>query len=209
MRISWLGHASFLIESGGSGLVTDPYDGIGLTFPEVSADVVTSSHGHFDHCATHLVAGEPVVVSSAGEHEIMPFRITGFPTFHDDADGSKRGSNIAFMIEAEGLRVCHLGDLGHALSDRDISALGRIDVLMIPVGGTYTIDSAVAAKVVESLQPGFVLPMHYKIKGLSLPIAGVVDFTNRFPNTSEADFLDLRAGELSEETEIVVLELKS
>lgn len=197
-----------MIGSGGRKLVTDPYDGIGLEFPAVSADVVTTSHSHFDHCATGLVGGNPSVVSGAGETSQEPFLIRGFATYHDESGGSQRGDNTVYVIEAEGVRVCHLGDLGHGLSADEAAEFGRIDVLMIPVGGTYTVDAAAAAGVVETLGPKVVLPMHYRVEGLSLPIAGVSEFTDRYRNVREADFLEITEGQLPEETEIVVLKPK-
>ncbi len=205
MRITWLGHSSFLVDSGGKKLVTDPFDGIGIEFPPVSADVVTTSHDHFDHCATGVVGGSPKVVSGTGEFSEGPFAIAGFPTYHDESGGSQRGGNTVYVIEAEGLRVCHLGDLGHQLSPETVAKLGRVDVLMAPVGGVYTIDAAGASQVVEVLKPRVVLPMHYKIPGLSLGVAEVSEFSSRFANVREADALEVAAGELPEETEVVIL----
>lgn len=205
MRITWLGHASFLIESGEKKLVTDPYDKIGLEFPAVAADVVTTSHSHFDHCATDKVGGTPKVISGTGKFEETPFVIMGFATYHDESKGSERGDNTVYVIEAEGLRVCHLGDLGHQLSDDEAVKFGRVDVLMVPVGGNYTIDAAGAAQVVEVLNPKIVLPMHYKVPGLSLPISSVVDFTNRFKTVRETEVLDITGNTLPMETEILVL----
>ena len=209
MRITWLGHASFLIESGGGKLVTDPFDGIGLEFPAVSADVVTTSHSHFDHNAAGKVGGGPVVISKAGESAQGPFAITGIATYHDESEGSERGENTVYVIEAEGLRVCHLGDLGHQLSGGQATAIGRVDVLMVPVGGVYTVDAADAAQVADALGPNVILPMHYKIEGLSLPIADVSEFTARFEKVREADFLEIISGELPEETGVVVLKRQS
>jgi L-ascorbate metabolism protein UlaG (beta-lactamase superfamily) len=209
MRITWLGHASFLIESGGKKLVTDPFDKIGLPFPSVEADVVTSSHSHFDHNAVNLVSGSPQALSGPGEFGEGPFRITGIPTFHDESGGSERGDNTVYVIEAEGLRVCHLGDLGHSLSAEQESALGRVDILMIPVGGTYTIDAPAAAQVAGSLRPSVVLPMHYKIPGLSLPIAEVTEFTGLFESVRKAESLEITTDSLPAETEVVVLTRES
>ena len=209
MQITWLGHASFMIESGGNKLITDPFDKIGLPFPAVEANAVTSSHSHFDHNAANLVGGNPQVFTGPGEFEEGPFKIAGFPTYHDESGGSERGENTVFVIEAEGLRVCHLGDLGHALSPEQVSALGRVDVLMIPVGGMYTIDASAAAQVAASLKPSLVLPMHYKIQGLSLPIAEVSEFTRLHENVREADSLDVKSESLPGQTEVVVLKRKS
>jgi len=209
MRVTWLGHASFLIESGGNALVTDPFDKIGLPFPSVKADVVTSSHSHFDHSAASLVGGDPQVFSDADQFEAGPFKITGISTFHDESGGSMRGENTVYVIEAEGLRVCHLGDLGHTLAADQAAALGKVDILMIPVGGTYTIDARAAARVVKLLQPSVVLPMHFKIPGLSLPIAEVSEFTRLQENVRKADSLEITSVSLPGQTEVVLLKRKS
>jgi L-ascorbate metabolism protein UlaG (beta-lactamase superfamily) len=209
MKITWLGHASFLVESGGEKLVTDPYDKIGLEFPSVTADVVTTSHDHFDHSATGLVGGSPKVLSETGEHAEGVFRVEGYPTYHDESQGSQRGGNTVYIIEAEGVRVCHLGDLGHRLSPEDVASFGRVDVLMVPVGGVYTVDAAGAESVSASVGPKIVLPMHYKIPGLSLEIGGVEEFSKRFAKVREADVLDIAGGELPGETEVVILQRKS
>lgn len=209
MRITWLGHASFLIESGEKKLVTDPFDNIGLAFPRVSADVVATSHAHFDHNATNLVGGEFEVVSGTGEFSTGPFAIKGFASYHDESRGSERGDNTIYVIEVEGLRLCHLGDLGHALTADEVAALGRVDVLMIPVGGTYTIDAAGAREVAQAINPKIILPMHYKIEGLSLPIAPVSDFATAYENVRDADALEVSAGELPASVEVVILKRKS
>ena len=209
MRITWLGHASFLLESGSSKLVTDPFDNIGLEFPAVEADAVTTSHAHFDHNAAGKVDGNPEVISGVGDFSHEPFAIRGVATYHDESQGAQRGENTVYMIECEGLRVCHLGDLGHELSASQAESLGHVDVLMIPVGGTYTIDAGQAVKVVEALGPAVVLPMHYKVEGLSLPIAPVGDFAGRFSNVRESEYLDITSDLLPAETEVVILKRKS
>jgi L-ascorbate metabolism protein UlaG (beta-lactamase superfamily) len=209
MRITWLGHASFLIESGQEKLVTDPFDKIGLPFPSVKADVITSSHSHFDHNAVNLVGGNPRAFSGPGEFREGSFKITGITTYHDESGGSQRGENTVYVIEAEELRVCHLGDLGHALTPDQAAAVGRIDILMIPVGGTYTIDARAASEVARALQPSVVLPMHFKIPGLSLPISEVSEFTRLQENVRKADSLEITSASLPGRTEVVLLKRKS
>jgi L-ascorbate metabolism protein UlaG (beta-lactamase superfamily) len=208
MRITWLGHASFMIESEGRKLVTDPYDKIGLQFPSVSANVVTTSHSHFDHSATSLVHGRPRIISGTGRFDEDPFRIKGLPTYHDEAKGSKRGQNTAYLIEAEGIRVCHLGDLGHVLTAGDAASFSRVDILMVPVGGVFTIDAAGAQEVCETLDPRIVLPMHYKVPGLSIEVGGAEEFTRRYSNVRKAEVLEVSCDELPEEIEIFVLQRK-
>lgn len=175
MKIEWLGHASFKI-TGTKVIVTDPFEGIGFPFPAVRADVVTVSHGHHDHNAAHLVKGDPAVVDDAGKHAVSGVSITGYQTFHDDCKGAKRGGNLVFVIEMDGLKIAHLGDLG-AKPDLDVmAALANVDVLLLPVGGNYTINGAQAAALTKQLSPRLVIPMHYKTPGLNVNVGSVEEF---------------------------------
>jgi len=205
MKIRWLGHASFLIEGQGVRIVTDPYDQIGIEFPQVEADVVTSSHDHFDHNAVDKVGGSPAVVRGAGTHRAAGVEFVGIETYHDETGGSQRGKNTVFCFELEGIRVCHLGDLGHRLDEATVSEIGRVDILMVPVGGTYTIDAGGAADVVEALKPRVVIPMHFRIPGLALPISDEGDFTQRFARVERVDELELTPQSLPEEMTVYVL----
>ena len=205
MKIRWLGHASFLIEGQGVRIVTDPYDQIGIEFPQVEADVVTSSHDHFDHNAVDKVGGSPAVVRGAGTHRAAGVEFVGIETYHDETGGSQRGKNTVFCFELEGIRVCHLGDLGHRLDDATVSEIGRVDILMVPVGGTYTIDAGGAADVVEALKPRLVIPMHFRIPGLALPISDEGDFTRRFARVERVEELELTAQTLPVEMTVYVL----
>ncbi len=175
MKIEWLGHSAFRI-IGSKTIVTDPYDGVGLDFPAVSADIVTVSHGHHDHNATEKVSGEPAVVSDAGEHRIGDVTVTGYNTFHDDCEGAKRGRNVAYRITMDGLSVVHLGDLGCLPTHAVLKALENADILLIPVGGNYTIDGETAAKLAKTLAPRTVIPMHYVTPGLTVNVSGKEPF---------------------------------
>ena len=161
MKIQWLGHSSFRI-TGSKTVVTDPFGGIGLDYPTVRADIVTVSHGHFDHNAVESVSGEPAVVDDAGLHKVADVTIKGYNTAHDDAQGAKRGGNIIYLITMDGCTVAHLGDLGCALSRAQLDRLRGLDALLIPVGGYYTIDASQAQELVEDLKPRIVVPMHYR-----------------------------------------------
>jgi len=205
MKIRWLGHASFLIEGQGVRIVTDPYDQIGIEFPKVEADVVTSSHDHFDHNATDKVAGNPSVVRGVGTHEAAGVKFEGIGTYHDETRGSQRGKNTVFCFELEGIRVCHAGDLGHTLDEETVSKIGRVDVLMVPVGGTYTVTAEGAEQVVEALNPKVVIPMHFRIEGLALPISDESAFVAKFARVERVDELELAPHTLPQELTVYVL----
>ena len=176
MFITWLGHSCFKLQSKNSNgkeiiIVTDPYEsGIGLHAPRAIADIVTVSHDHFDHNNVSAIKGEPFVISSSGEYEIKNVFITGVPSHHDQAEGKERGSNVIYRIEMEGMSIVHLGDLGHILTTEQLEKLEGVDILMIPVGGKYTLNAKEAAEVVKQVEPRIVMPMHYKIKGLKVNI---------------------------------------
>lgn len=164
MEITYLGHASFRLKGKTATVVTDPYapDTVGLKFPKhIAADIVTVSHDHPDHNAIRQVEGSSYVVNGPGEYEIKGVGVIGISTFHDEEKGAKRGKNTIYRIEMDGLILVHLGDLGHTLSTDEVDALDGVDILMIPVGGIYTIDPAAAVSVINEIEPSIVLPMHY------------------------------------------------
>ena len=172
MKLTWYGHSCFLVETAEGSAVLDPYapgSVPGLTLPPLRADLVLCSHGHRDH-------GFSQGVTLTGE--IPALRVETLDTWHDDKGGALRGPNTVHILEAEGLRLAHLGDLGHMLSGEQIQALGRIDILLIPVGGHYTIGPETAAEVVRALRPGITVPMHYRGAGFGYDVIGPVeDFT--------------------------------
>lgn len=178
MDITWLGHSSFLIEdSSGRKILTDPFDEtVGYDVFRGKPDLVTISHYHFDHGYVELLPKEALRVDSPGTYDFEGIKVTGIPSFHDKSKGSKRGRNTIFIIEADGYRICHLGDLGYVLSEPEIKSLGRIDVLMIPTGGVFTIDGAEAAKLSKAIGSHIILPMHYKTPAIDFKIAGVEGF---------------------------------
>ncbi len=209
MKIKCLGHASFMIISDtGIKIITDPYvTGGALSYGEIeeSADIVTVSHDHFDHNNVSAVQGNPQVVKGTTEAKGIKFK--GIPTYHDGAGGSQRGSNTIFCFEVDGVNVCHIGDLGHRLNDGQVTELGKIDILIIPVGGFYTIDARVASQVCDQLKPGVIIPMHYKDDKCGLPIAGVDEFLRGKSNVTrlDANEVEFKSGELPPSTQIMVL----
>lgn len=192
MIISCIGHAEFLIElESGMRIVTDPYDAsCGYPVRKIPADVVLVSHAHHDHNAVENVTGVLHTVITPGRYDLGEVVVTAIEADHDEAGGTKRGKTLLFVIEAEGLRVMHMGDLGHVPAPEQIAALGRADVLMIPVGGFYTIDAKTAVTVAEKLGASVVLPMHYRTSAnADWPIAGVESY-NQLCETP-VEFLDL------------------
>jgi L-ascorbate metabolism protein UlaG (beta-lactamase superfamily) len=188
MKIRWIGHACFYIESGEARILTDPFESsVPYPFPDLTADIVTVSHQHHDHNAVSRVKGTPVVLDKPGATTVHGVAITGLASFHDDAKGAKRGKNLIFRFDLEGLRLAHLGDLGTALTDELRRELDEVEVLMIPVGGYYTIDAAEAAALVRSLpRVRVVLPMHYRTPPIAeWPIGPVDDFVRTMDNVRQ------------------------
>lgn len=172
MKLTYFGHASFLLESEGTSILIDPFnEQVGYPFPSVSPAAVVVSHDHFDHSYIQMAKGSPRIIRGlkAGgkdwesvEERVGPFTLSTVRTYHDSSQGSERGRNAMFKFDAEGLRIVHAGDLGHTLSDEQVKGAGRVDVLMLPVGGFYTIGPKEAETIVSQLKPRVVIPMHYK-----------------------------------------------
>lgn len=188
MELTYYGHAMFLLKAAdGTTILIDPFDEkVGYPMPEVAPTAVTASHEHSDHNHVQMAKGNPKVIRGLAEggkawakveERVGPVRITTVPTFHDASGGSERGRNAVFIFEVDGLRVAHAGDLGHALDADQTRAIGRPDVLMIPVGGYYTIGPKEADAVIAALNPRVVIPMHYKTEVNSgWPIGALDDF---------------------------------
>lgn len=211
MKVQWLGHASFLITSeGGLKIITDPYaPDARLTYDPIdeAADIVTVSHEHGDHANVAAVGGNPEVVRGPGQHEVKGVAINGVATYHDDTGGSQRGANVIFRLNVDGINICHLGDLGHPINTAQAVEVGQVDVLLVPVGGFYTIDAAVATQVAGLIKPSVIIPMHFRNSKCSFPIADVEPFLEGKENvkrldSSEAEF---HKESLPTETEIIVL----
>lgn len=198
-------------------LVTDPFDPamVGLPYPKVSAEIVTLSHHHDDHSQSEKVTPttrtELFVVDRPGEYEVGGVGIIGIRSWHDDKDGADRGENVIFTIQMDGVIVCHLGDLGHKLTDKQIDAIGQIDVLLVPVGGEYTIGPSEAMEAISALSPSVVVPMHYKRAGMNASfdkLATVDEFLEKsaIGEAKRLDKLTLTKATLPEEMEVFVLE---
>ncbi len=182
MKIKYLGHSCFLLtESTGTAVVCDPYDGsIGYSMPPVKADAVTISHHHYDHDCIKCVGGNPVVLDKEQGYELPGVVINAVKSYHDNSMGAERGENVIFKFRMDGLDVCHLGDLGEDCTPELIEAILPVNVLLIPVGGNYTIDAAMAKEYVDRIMPDVVIPMHYRIKGCNLDIDKADGFMSEF-----------------------------
>lgn len=214
MKLKWLGHAAFLVTAAdGTRIITDPYipgsfdGGVGYGPIKETADAVTVSHNHDDHAGWRLLPGKPQVIRGAGSFKVGPVAISGFDTAHDETGGRQRGRNTVYLFEIDGLKLCHLGDLGEPLPRPVAAALGAIDVLLCPVGGVFTLDARQAREVAATLRARVVVPMHYKTAKLGFPIAGVVDFIRGRENVKQAGTaeVELAAAALPESPEIWVL----
>ncbi|MDR3583668.1 MAG: MBL fold metallo-hydrolase [Candidatus Pacebacteria bacterium] len=178
MIIQYYGQSCFKITTKPAGrgqedvtIFLDPFDKmIGLRPPQGSADLVLVSHDHPDHNNIAALKGEPSVIDIPGEYSVKGVNIMGISTFHDDKGGAERGLNTVFVFESEDIRLCHMGDLGAEPTEKQLEMINGIDVLMIPVGGKYTIDGEKAAQIVKKIEPKIIIPMHYKMKDLKVEI---------------------------------------
>ena len=213
MLIKWHGHSEFTLEcADGFTLLTDPFDAhTGYPMLNTRADAVTVSHGHGDHSEKSKALGTPAFIESEGKWQLAPDKtVTAIASFHDDAGGAKRGNNLIMKIEMDGLVVVHMGDIGTALTAEQRAAIGTPDILMLPVGGFFTVDAAAAAQMVSELAPRIVIPMHYKTRfNADWPIADEKEFAalmrERKPVT--VPLLRVTAQDLSEQPRMAVFEI--
>ncbi|MCD6500877.1 MBL fold metallo-hydrolase [bacterium] len=217
MYISWHGQSFFEIkvkenkENGEVKIAIDPFDEkIGLRVPKIEADILLITHQHHDHNNKKIISGNPFLIEEPGEYEVKGIFIKGIPSFHDNSGGKERGQNNIYKIETEDMKICHLGDLGQKeLTENQVEEIGEVDILMIPVGGVYTIDSKGAANIISQIEPKIVVPMHYKIPKLEVNLEDIKKFL-KVMGTEEVQpqkKLKISPKDLpKEETKIVVLE---
>jgi len=206
LQIRWHGHACWEITND-TTLVTDPHDGksIGIPAPSVAGDIVLVSHDHYDHNSVKSVEKEgSKIVTDGRKRNILNVEIFGVDSFHDEDQGAKRGNNIMYKFVIDGISFCHLGDLGHQLDEDSLEKIGEVDILFVPIGGTFTIDDKGAWNVINKIKPKIIVPMHYKIGGLSLPIAGIDTFLYqaKYKVIPVGNEIDIEKEDLPEEPEI-------
>lgn len=178
MKLKWYGHSCFgLTFANGTTLITDPFDDTtGYPLCTARADAVTSSHDHFDHNHIASVSGQPAMINTPGAHEIGGVKVTGTASFHDPEGGKLRGRNVIFSIEGDGLKIVHLGDLGHALNEEQLSAISGADLMLIPIGGTFTITTAQAVELIAQAKPRTAVAMHFHNAYCQFPITDEKEF---------------------------------
>ncbi len=215
MKVKWLGHACFLLVSEvGLRIITDPYivdQNLSYSPIKEIADIVVVSHDHDDHNNVSAVQGKPEVLKGSGLKAAKGLQFRGVATYHDTTQGKQRGTNTVFCFSLDGIKLCHLGDLGHLLSQAQVDEVGTVDILFIPVGGFYTIDAAGASQVCDQLKPKVVIPMHFRTPQCTYPIAGVDNFLRGKKNVKRVDSseIEFRPEELPTATEIVILKPSS
>jgi L-ascorbate metabolism protein UlaG (beta-lactamase superfamily) len=215
MKITWMGHACFAITGAdGTVILTDPYEpggfggALGYGPITVRPDIVTVSHEHEDHAYVQGLQGDPVVIREGTTSKAKGIRFDLHKTFHDTSQGAERGSNTIICFTVDGVRICHLGDLGHQLDSAAATAIGNVDIVFVPVGGFFTIDADAATRVVDTLKPRVAVPMHYKTDKCSFPISTVEPFLKGKANVERTRSTEFEVDEdsLPPTTKIVVLE---
>ena len=206
LQIRWHGHSCFEITNRVT-LVTDPHDGksIGIHAPSVTGDIILVSHDHYDHNSVKSVEKEDCkIITDTRKRNITNVEIKGIESFHDECRGDKRGNNIIYKFTMEDITFCHMGDLGHDLDEDTVQKIGDVDILFIPIGGTFTLDAKQAWRIIKKVKPRIAVPMHYKIGGLSLPITEIEPFLekSKYEILKVGNEIDIEKEDLPEEPEV-------
>lgn len=210
MTISWFGQSCFRIEAKEGSILIDPFSKeIGLRPPKIKDDIVIVSHNHYDHNSVEEITPETFLINTPGEYERNGIYIRGIPSFHDKSEGKERGLNMISIIKAEEVTICHLGDIGHEPTDKQIEEIGDVDILMVPVGGKYTIDYKEAVETISKIEPKIIIPMHYKVADLKIDIDGADKFVKELGLTPEKTDKYKTAKKLlpTEEMKLVMFEI--
>lgn len=212
MIIEWMAHSCFRIETQEKTLLFDPFDaGIGYSLPDICADVCFVSHEHYDHNNTGAISGECEIINKPGKYQFGDIVATGYEAHHDEANGELRGKVVMFKIESENIALLHCGDIGRMLTEEEVAGIGHVDILMIPVGGKYTVDTATAVELCRTLKPNIVIPMHYKTAELQLDIVPVEIFLKAIAtyfdrSTLRAGSFEIMANKLKKRPRVVVMD---
>jgi L-ascorbate metabolism protein UlaG (beta-lactamase superfamily) len=218
MNIIWRGQSCFqIISSQGKNnyinIAIDPFsDDIGLKLPKMEADILLVTHQHSDHNNVKAIGGNPFLIEGPGEYDVKDFFIQGIPSFHDSSSGKERGINIIYTIEgeAEGLKLCHLGDFGQKeLTPEQLDKIGEVDILMIPIGGVFTISAKEAVKIMSQIEPKIIIPMHYQLPKLKIKLDSLADFlkTIGIKKLDTLPKLSIKKKDISsEEAKVVILQ---
>lgn len=209
MTITYFGQSCFRIEIKDASILIDPFSKeIGLKPPKIKDDIVLITHEHYDHNNLEGLNQDAFVIRSPGEYEKRGVAVYGILSYHDKSEGKERGLNTIYIIKVEDMTLCHLGDLGQSkLTDEQVESIGDVDVLMIPVGGNYTIDAREAVEVISQIEPKIIIPMHYKLPESKTELAGVDKFIKELGLVSEKmDKLKIAKKNLpTEETKLIIL----
>ncbi|MCC7164410.1 MAG: MBL fold metallo-hydrolase [Anaerolineae bacterium] len=211
MEIDWFGLSCFRLRAREATVVTDPYEkSVGLRLPRPRADLVTISHNHAGHDYADGVAGNPRIIQGPGEYEISSVFVTGVQTFHDKRNGKDRGKNTVYAINIEGIKVCHLGDIGHVPSQAQADEIGEVDILLVPVGGGNALNASDAAEVVSLFEPMIVIPMHYRVPDLVFKLDALEKFVKEMGVKAPmpVESYNVKKDGLPKETQLVILDIK-
>jgi L-ascorbate metabolism protein UlaG (beta-lactamase superfamily) len=213
MEIKYLSHSAFLIKTKDAKLIMDPFDPkfVGMRFSRQEADIVTISHAHKDHSHTELIEGEPLIITWPGQFEKKGIRIWGISSYHDKVQGKEKGENVMYKVESEGVSLLHCGDLGTVLTDDQLDEIGDVDILMVPVGGKYSLTADEAILLIKKIEPSVVIPMHYNTPGSSIEgLAPLDEFLKKMgtQQTEPLEKLVVKKEEFDGETTMRVVVLK-
>jgi L-ascorbate metabolism protein UlaG (beta-lactamase superfamily) len=211
MEITWFGHSCFRLKGAHATVITDPFPPeLGYALGKPTARIVTVSHAHPGHSYVQGIGGDPHIANGPGEYEISGVFIIGFATYHDAEEGRSRGKNTAYFLEIDGVKIVHLGDLGHALGAESVEEIGDVDVLLVPVGGVSTINAAQAAETVRRLEPKIVVPMHYKTPALTRELGTVDGFLKEMGTQGNSQLkLSVTPNNLPLTTQVILLDYKT
>lgn len=214
MQIIWYGQSCFQITTSKGknhliNIVIDPFDeSIGLKVPKLTADIVLITHSHHDHNNVKAVSGNPFIVNGPGEYEVKGVFIQGIDSHHDSSFGKERGLNTIYIIKTEEMQICHLGDFGQKeLTSEQVEQIGNIDILILPIGGVYTISAKEAKGIISQIEPKIIIPMHYQIPKLKIKLDDLDKFLKvvGIKTIEPQNKLSIKKGDLSQEAKIIVL----